>query len=179
MGDSKKHSSAWDKVKGVIGAVAPGIATALGGPLYSIAVGAITSALGLQPDQEDEAIRALSSSPDALLKLKIAEIDFRKFLKECDIKLVELDVTDRSNARALAIAKGMFPQVSLSMVYTIGYFLLFFGLMSGDLTIPEKGDQLFSGLIGVLTAAQTQIMNFWFGSSSGSAKKTQILGDRE
>ena len=42
--------------------------------------------------------------------------------------------------------------------------------------IPDDGPRdLLVGLIGVLSAAQATIMNFYFGSSSGSDQKTRIL----
>lgn len=166
--------SKWDKVKSVIGTVAPGLATGIGGPLAGAAVTFITKALGLKEGDEDGAIQALSTSPDALLKLKIAEIEYQKFRDELGIKEEQVHQADRASARALAIARGQVPQISLSAVYTVGYFGMIFGIMMGYLEIPDRSS-LFSGLIGIMTAAQTQIMNYFFGSSSGSAKKTEVL----
>lgn len=164
----------WDKVKGAIAAVAPGLATGIGGPLAGAAVTFITKALGLKDGDEDGAIAALSTSPDALLKLKLAEIEYQKFRDELGIKEEQVHASDRASARALAIARGQVPQISLSAVYTVGYFGMIFGIMMGYLEIPDRSS-LFSGLIGIMTAAQTQIMNYFFGSSSGSAKKTEVL----
>src|SRR5262245_37607253 len=123
--------SAWASVKKVIGTVAPGLATALGGPLAGQAASIITSALGLGRSADETAIAAISQNPDALLKLKLAEIDFQKFLTESGIKLEELDVQDRASARLLATARGMWPQVALSMLYSTGYFGVLIGLLSG------------------------------------------------
>jgi len=36
---------------------------------------------------------------------------------------------------------------------------------------------MFGGLLGVLSTAQIQIMNFWFGSSSGSKQKTAVMAN--
>jgi hypothetical protein len=180
VSDHNAKLSAWDKVKGIIGTVAPGLATGLGGPLAGAAVSFITQALGMKPDEEDQAIAALQNNPEAILKLKLAEIDYQKFLKEGDIKLTELDVKDRESARALAIAKGLFPQVSLSMVYTVGYFSLVFGLLSGWLDLPDGTtvQNLMNTLVAMMTGAQLQIMNFWFGSSSGSQAKDHKLAEK-
>ena len=166
--------SKWDKVKGALATVAPGLATGLGGPLAGAAVTFITKALGLKENDEDGAIAALSTSPDALLKLKIAEIEYQKFRDELGIKEEALHQQDRASARALAIARGQIPQISLSVAYTVAYFGMIFGIMLGYLELPDRSS-LFSGLIGILTAAQTQIMNYFFGSSSGSAKKTEVM----
>jgi hypothetical protein len=175
VSDHNTKASAWDKVKGIIGTVAPGLATGLGGPLAGAAVAFITKSLGMEPGEDDKAIAALQADPQAILALKVAEIEYKKFLKEGDIKIAELDVQDRGSARALAIAKGLFPQVSLSIVYTVGYFTMVFGLMSGKLAMPP-GD-LFAGLVGIMTMAQGQIMNFWFGSSRGSQAKDLTISN--
>ncbi len=171
------HKSNWDKVKGVIATVAPGLATALGGPLAGQAVAVITNALGLGPNEEEKAIQVLQQSPDALLKLKLAEIEFQRFLVESGIKLEEFDVQDRASARLMAQAKGMGPQIILGAAYTLGYFAMVFGMMSGHLIIPSgAGEQaLFAGIVGVMTGAQVQILNFFFGSSSGSQSKDKTI----
>ena len=68
------------------------------------------------------------------------------------------------------------PQMILSVVYTFAYFTLVFGLLVSEkppFAIPEARGDIIIGLIGILTAAQTQILNFWFGSSSGSKDKNK------
>lgn len=171
---SKKLSSAWDSVKDIIGKVAPVVGTALGGPFGGIAGSIVAKALGV--DTADQAIEALKTNPEALLKLKVAELELKKFMREANIRESELDVQDRASARALAVAKGMTPQVLLSTIYTGGYFGVLLGVMAGDLTIPSGSEgAIFSTIIGVMTAAQVQIMNFWFGSSIGSKEKSAHL----
>jgi hypothetical protein len=41
--------------------------------------------------------------------------------------------------------------------------------------VAESINSEFNMVLGVLTAGQVQIMNFWFGSSSGSKDKTSKL----
>jgi hypothetical protein len=170
-------NSKWESVKDIIVKVAPGLAAGLGGPMAGAATAFILKSLGLKVGEEDQAIEALKTSPDAILKLKLAEIDFKKFLEEGKIKLFEMDVQDRASARSLAVAQGLTVQTALAIVYTIGYFTMIFGIMTGELHIPNaSGEQaLFAGLIGVMTGAQVQILNFFFGSSSSSARKDQAL----
>jgi hypothetical protein len=43
--------------------------------------------------------------------------------------------------------------------------------MSGDVEIAANLQSEFNIVLGVMTAAQAQIMQFWFGSSSGSKAK--------
>ncbi len=150
--------------KSTLAAIAPGIATALGGPLAGMAVNVATSALGIEPTEAALEAAVTNGNPDALLKLKEAENRFK-------LEEKRLGVQDRDSARGLAKAKGVLPQVILSTVYTIGYFWLMKVLIVDGVEIAESVEPLVLGLIGVMSAAQVQIMNFWFGSSAGSKAK--------
>lgn len=163
----------WEKVKGVVATVAPTVATALGGPLGGIAATAIRSALGVDTDQQ--AMEALASDPQAVLKLREAEIEFERFLVESEINLEEINAGDRKSARELVKVTGKAPQVALSVVMLAGYFALLYAMVAGYFEVPEIYTALVAGLIGTLGAGVTQILNFWFGSSSGSKDKTEAM----
>jgi hypothetical protein len=47
--------------------------------------------------------------------------------------------------------------------------------MSGSIEVGESYQSMFNGLLGVLSAAQIQVVNFWFGSSAGSKAKTDQM----
>ena len=157
--------------KEVLAAVAPTLATALGGPLAGNAVAIIGSMLLGKHDATEEEIAVVmtTTTPAELLKLKAADAQFKKDMKS-------LDIDDRKSARKLAVDTSIAPQVSLSVIYTVGYFALLYLLISGEVTIPAGIQPMVTILLGVMTAAQAQIMNFWFGSSSGSKEKTGKLG---
>ncbi len=157
--------------KATLAAVAPALATALGGPLAGAATQVIGSALLGEGRSFDEVMIAeaiIGASPDQLVALKNADNDFK-------IKVKKLNVEDRNSARKLAIDTSIFPQVLLSTIYTVGYFMLMFELISGGITVSPEMAAPFNILLGIMTAAQAQIMNFWFGSSSGSKEKTSKL----
>jgi len=156
--------------KATLAAVAPTLAMALGGPLAGAAVGVIGKALlGNDAASMDDVAAAIAgATPEQLLSIKVAD-------KEFDVKLKELDVKNTEGARQLAINTSILPQIILSVIYTGGYFYLIYGLGSGEITIPKNVEQPFNILLGIMTAAQAQIMNFWFGSSSGSKEKTSKL----
>jgi hypothetical protein len=155
--------------KDTLGAVAPTLASALGGPLAGAAVSVISKELlGTENSTEDELAAALSTAPaEKLLALKRADYEFKSQIKE-------LDVQDRSNARDMAKNTSIAPQVILSTVYTVGYFLLMFLFLKGDISLPDNLEGEFKILLGIMTMAQGQILNFWFGSSSGSKEKTRL-----
>jgi hypothetical protein len=156
--------------KETLAAVAPALATALGGPL----AGAAASVMGqhLLGDSKATMVNIANAiagaTPEELLTIKQAD-------KEFALSAKKLNVQDRGNARKFAFDTTILPQVILSIVYTVGYFSLMYGLFKGDLSIPDNIHDLAVSLIGIMTLAQGQILNFWFGSSSGSKEKTSKL----
>lgn len=165
--------------KGVVATVAPTLASAFGSPLAGVGVKMALEKLGIAPEvgSEEEQLKAAiaTATPADLLKLKQVEADFKLELTRLGIKREQLNVDDRNSARGLAKEKGIWPQVVLSSIYTAAYFAVLYFFMTGQVVVPDSQSILFGSLIGILTAAQLQILNFWFGSSSGSKEKTAAL----
>lgn len=165
----------WKQNKWVqtLATVAPTIATAVGGPLAGVAVNIAAKELGIEGDEKALEAAVAAGDPDVLYKLKTAEIEFQKELKRLGIEEQRIAMEDRKSARSLAVAKGTTPQVILSAIYTIGYFWVMYALFAGDVTIADGIKDLATALIGIMSAAQLTIMQFWFGSSAGSKAKDQ------
>jgi len=166
--------------RATLGKVAPMIGTALGGPFGGMAATAALDILGVEPEKGNEKKqleRALESmSPDQAIKLQLAEKEWIATMKELDLKKEDLHARDRASARDMVKTSGIWPQIVLSVIYTIAYGIVLYCFMTGKLAVPEDQKILFGSLIGILTGAQVQILNFWFGSSSGSKEKTAKLG---
>lgn len=160
--------------KALLGSVAPLLGTTLGGPMGGVAMKFLADKFtgGDTGSVEDF---LLSANPETLQQLKVAELEFKQEMKKLDIDLEQIAADDRRSARDLAKETGITPQVIMSVVYTSGYFGVLFMFMTGQLAVPEQYESMFNGLLGVLSAAQVQIMNFWFGSSSGSKRKTEVI----
>lgn len=163
------------KLKKIVGTVSPLLGGALGGPLGGMAGKLLQTALGV--DSNDAALTILESDPDSLLKLKQIEADLEVRMEELGITEEQIHAEDRDSARGMAKEKGMMPQVIMSVVYTIGYFGVLYMFMTGGLQVKPEHNVMFGGLLGILSAAQIQILNFWFGSSSGSKRKTEVLAN--
>ncbi len=163
-------------LKGLIAGVAPTLATMLGGPLAGMAVKALSAKVLDKPDgTEEEITNALAvASPDALLELRKVDAELKSKLIDAGVRLEELDTQDRASARALATAKGIGPQVVLTCVYTIGYFVILIALMAGWTKVPTELRDVFISLITLLTGILIQQGNFWFGSSHGSQRKDEL-----
>ena len=159
----------------VLGAIAPTIATALGGPLAGAAVGVLSKALLGRDDGTEEELAPLvaTASPDVLLKIKEAEKELKLGLATAGVKLEDIAAADRGNARDREVKTGDRTTKILAYAYTIGYFAIFATIMKTG--VDPQMESLVMVLIGVLTAAQAQIMNYYFGSSSGSAQKNELM----
>ena len=161
--------------KSALSTVAPMIGTAIGGPFGGMAANAALSLLGVEPEkgneeaQLEQAIKGMT--PEQAIKLKQAEKDWLATMRELDLKEDQLHGEDRNSARELAKSTSILPQVTLSALYTIGYFVVMYMFITGGVTIADGIKSEFNMVLGVMTAAQIQIMNFWFGSSSGSKSK--------
>lgn len=157
--------------------VAPTIATVLGGPLAGMAVQAIGSAMGMSDatgERINEVLQSGNMTGEQVAALKKAELELKAKLAELQIKPEEIAAQDRQSAREMAKA-NMLPQMVLSTIYSIGYFALLYQFVTGEIVIPMQNKDLLGPLVGVMTAAQVQIMNFWFGSSAGSTSKNSML----
>lgn len=162
--------------KDILGAVAPTLATVLGGPLAGAAVGALSKALlGKDDGTEDELAPLIAqASPETLLKIKEADAALKLGLVNAGVKLEEIAGVDRASARDREVKTGDKTTKILAYAYTIGYFVIFATMMKTG--VDPQMLNIVMVLLGVLTAAQGQIMNYYFGSSSGSAQKNEIIG---
>ena len=160
----------------VIKSVAPTLATALGGPFSGVAMKFLADKFtGGDTGRVEDFI--LAASPDHLLQMREAEYEFETKMRELDIREEELKVQTTAGARQLAEKTSVWPQVTLSVVFTTGYFTILYQFLTGDVAIPTEHKESFMVLVGVLTAAMPTLMHFWFGSSLGSKQKTQSLTD--
>ena len=161
-----------EKIKTLIAKVAPAVGAAIGGPFGGIAAQFVQQILGV--DSEDAAYEILKNDPQAILRLKEAEIEFQKFLVQADVDFEELAVQDRVSARGL-FSVNIWPQITLSGTFILGYFGILYLVMSGTILPPTDLRETMILLLGVLAAEVPRIMNFWFGSSLGSREKTERL----
>jgi uncharacterized protein YneF (UPF0154 family) len=65
-------------------------------------------------------------------------------------------------SRSARLLLVMTAQVVLSAVYIGGYFWVLREFMTGHVKVPGDYKELFSGLLGVLTAGVGIILSFWF-----------------
>lgn len=157
-----------------LAAVAPTLATALGGPMAGAAVGAISRGLMGREDASEEELEHLVSTADpaTLAKLKQIDADFRKEMRKLDVDLARVNAEDRADARDMAQQTNLWPQIIIGAAFILGYFAIL--ICDGALEAFEV-DPL---LLGVLTTGIPVILQFWFGSSSGSKAQSRRIAQK-
>lgn len=165
----------WAKV---ISTVAPWIGTALGGPLGGMAVEAAASALGVSDKTADAVKQALAGvTPDQMLALKKADQDFALQMQALGFKQVTdleaIAAGDRKDARDMQRATRSIMPAVLSCVVTVGFLGLLTGMMLGVLHVSDSQALLL--MLGALGAAFGAVIQFWFGTTHDSGRKTDML----
>lgn len=159
-----------NELLGLLKNTAPAIATALGSPLAGLAVSAIAKQFGVA-DEVEAVTKAIKADPEAALKLKQLEHDkFKAILEDkANARQREANVVQSENAPLLN--KIVTPALALGVT---GLSFLLFAVLIFVEVKPEAKDILIY-ILGVLSAAVTQILSYYFGSSMGSKDKGDQL----
>lgn len=163
-------------LKSIIRQVAPTLAGALGGPYAAAAVKAIADKLLPGQDVPDEAgiAAAIQADPEAMLKLTVAEQDFRAKMAEYGVELERIEAEDRASAREMQKATRDWVPGALACVFVAGFFTLLFLL--ARVHIPAENREVLMAMVGTMGGAVVTILTFYFGSSKSSQAKDAVLG---
>ena len=151
--------------------VAPTIATALGGPLAGLAVTAISKAIGVSEDDVEKTMNAGKMSSDQSAQLKLAELEFQKSTQELGLNFEKLAADDRASARNMQVATKSWIPGALALGITIGFFGILLYMMTGNVTPSNE----LLVMLGSLGTAWTGVVGYYFGSSSSSQHKDELL----
>lgn len=162
----------------IVKTVAPWIGTALSGPLGGLAVDAATQALGLSEKTTEGLKQALAgATPEQMLALKQADQAFELQMQALGFsnteKLAALAVENTKDARAMQVATRSLVPAVLAVIITVGFFGILVGMLAGVLKASDNQALLI--LLGALGAAWGAVVNYFFGSSSDSGRKTELL----
>ena len=168
------------KLKSIVKAVAPTLGTALGGPAGGMAAKIISEKILGKPDASEAEIEdfLLTASPEQMLELKKLDAQFAVDMKKLDIDVFRIESDDKKSARAM-FGINIWPQISLTALFTVGYFVVLIVLLTGSVSIPVESQPVVNVVIGVLTAGMSTVLAFWFGSSVGSKEKNDMIGNKK
>jgi protein-S-isoprenylcysteine O-methyltransferase Ste14 len=68
-------------------------------------------------------------------------------------------------------------QISISIVVIAGFFIVLYFFMSIRVELPSVHRELIAGMIGALTMKFGTVLDWWFGSSFGSSRKTDVIAE--
>ena len=153
----------------------PMIGTALGGPLGGLAASFVADKLGIEEKTVEAVTNVLNSgkmSPDQIVAIKLAEIEFNKFCQQNGIDVLKIEAADRDSARKMQMATNSNMPAFLTTLITVGFFGIL-GWMLHDESVVNSPPLLI--MLGSLGTAWTGSCAFWFGTTKNSTDKTNLL----
>lgn len=167
----------------------------------------ISAALGLAPvlsrwiggekagevaEKVSGVVTALTGQSDPMAGLKVIETDptllveFQRKAMELDLQLWQAEIDDRKNARKNAVEMaehGDYTARNIAYIVVGGFMLMLAFLIIGAfLNLNGLRDQAIMSIVtmafGALSAKTSNIIDYFFGTSASSQRKTNKLFDR-
>ena len=158
--------------KDIIQGGAPLLGGLLGGPGGAAAGALVASLFGADPDDPKDIAFKMSADPDAYVKLK--EFELKNEVQITGMYLQDVQsARDREVEITKATGKRDVNLYVLAWVVVAGFFILTGILMF--VNIPEGTSGVANLLFGALVAGFATVLNYFFGSSKGSADKNALL----
>lgn len=179
----------WKSIAGTVAPLAPKLGAVLGatfgGPIGAtiggLAGSALAAAFGVE--ETPEAVgKAIAEDPDAKEKIQRLESERgQEILAQAQVRIEEIKAqteqfrlgaedTDKARQFAVQLASTNSPlswgAAILATVFTIAFFVVLSFCLANTDTI--KDNPILLVLLGTLTAGETQILSYFFGSSAGS-----------
>ena len=158
--------------------IAPLVGTALGGPLGGAAAAFLADKLGVSDKTVEAVSKVLNDgklTPEQIVSVKQAEIEFQKFLESNKIELEKIAAADRGSARDMLKTTRSYVPATLTFGITIGYFVVLIGMMLKMFEVSDS--QVMLIMLGQLGTAWGVTIAFWFGTTKGSSDKTEMLAN--
>lgn len=160
--------------KKTIGAIAPTIARAIGGPIGNIAVGVLSSVLGVDANEDALEKKVAVLTGDDLAKIKGAEQQFVKDMRALDIDLERIDAADRASAREREVKVRDWVPAALAVFVNGSFAGVLYAMFSHS--VPPENKDAFTILLGMLGAGVTACWGYYWGSSASSRAKDTTIG---
>lgn len=158
--------------------IAPTVVSATLGPAAGVAFTAIGELLDISEPTQDKIKNFIESgklTSEHIFELKKLELQFQNDEKERGFKYAELEFKDRDSARKASVEGGTLNKLfwfSIWLVTTVlvsELIVLRYGIPHG---VPEI---VVGRILGLLDSIAIQVLNFWYGTSSGSVRKTDLM----
>lgn len=187
-------------LKTALASVAPTIASMLGGPLLGTAVATLENCFGLAPGAGTDAITKVVQSgnmtPDIIAAVRAADQKHAETLRQQDIDVLKINsdaaaaaaalvVDDRKDARKMNSGKDVVWWIAIAILATFAFIMAVvlygcFVIVTGSVAIKDVSvvaaiAGLVGSIVGYVAANAQTVVNFIYGGSLGSEKKTDAL----
>ncbi len=172
----------WKNISKKLLGIAPGIASAIGGPagpVVGLGIKTLTSALGLGSDSPLEQIETAVDNitgPEAV-ELKKADNEFIVKMQELDVDVFKLEVKDKDSARRREKSVGSLDNRVIAFTIVGGFVGVIFVCLFSDAMNSMSTVQvsIVSSLFGYLSAKADTVIGYYFGTSKSSSDKNDAI----
>lgn len=149
------------RLKGIVGALAPTIGSALGGPLGGVAMSAIAGALGVDANARAVNGAIQRATPEQLAEVQKAELAFQERMQELNVDVFRLETEDVKHARTFFAGDATQRAFGLlSLAGFLGYIFMV------TIQPPDANSgTIVSLVLGYLGGLVSGIASFYFGAS--------------
>jgi len=176
----------WKDIASGISKIAPGLGAAIGGPpgaIVGMGVKALCSVFGIDSEAEDakeQMAKAIEQmTPAQALEMQRMDKQFIVDMEKLKIDVYKLEVADRSSARIRESKMGSFDNRILAYMIVAGFIGVVYAVLFADdfKSMDSMQASMVGTLVGYLSAKAEQVVGYYFGSSKGSADKTNALAE--
>ena len=187
-------------LKSALASIAPTLATMMGGPLLGTAVTALESAFNLAPGSGVDAITKVvqtgGMTPDIIAAVRAADqkhaevmgqqgIDVAKMNLDFEAAQTKAVIEDRVDARKSNAGRKEVWDIAVVILATFAVLMGFVlygcwmilqgGISIKDVSVVAAISGLVGSVVGYVAANAQTVVNFIYGGSLGSEKKTDAL----
>ena len=156
----------FDKVKGLIGSLAPTLGAALGGPVGGAAASMLADVLGCDPVPQKIERALAQATPEQLAEIKKAELDFEVRMKELEVDVFALETKDIQNARESFSEDWTARAIALLSIVLFGGYVLLVTVQPAD----DNDLNVVNLVLGYLGGIVSSVVSFYFGASKSGSK---------
>ena len=187
-------------LKSALASIAPTLATMMGGPLLGTAVTALESAFNLAPGSGVDAITKVvqtgGMTPDIIAAVRAADQKHAEIMGQQGIDLAKMNldfesaqtkavIEDRIDARKSNAGRKEVWDIAVVILTTFAvmmglvlygcWMILQGGISIKDVSVVAAISGLVGSVVGYVAANAQTVVNFIYGGSLGSEKKTDAL----
>ena len=156
----------FDKIKGLVGDLAPTLGAALGGPVGGAAATMLADVLGCDPTPQKIGKALLQATPEQLAEIKKAELDFEVRMKELEVDVFALETKDIQHARESFSEDWTARAIAILSILLFGGYVFLVTLQPAD----DNDLNVVNLVLGYLGGIVSSVVSFYFGASKSGSK---------